>query len=75
MSSDPGPTALYWSQRGEIACRQHAPFEGSDTWVWDDWREVTAYERFRWVYVAGRPMECECCAHATDDALPEGEST
>lgn len=36
---EPG-TDLYWSESGEVACLRHAPYVGSDTWVWGRWRLV-----------------------------------
>jgi len=31
---------LYWSERGEISCLEHAPFRGTDTWVWHRWKPI-----------------------------------
>ncbi len=49
---------LFWSERGAIACEKHAPFRGSDSWVWERWERVpheayaeTAFE-----------LQCETCA-------------
>ncbi len=36
------PTTLYWSERGRIACAEHAPVRGSDTWRWERWQPVPA---------------------------------
>lgn len=34
------PETLYWSERGSVACGDHAPLKGSDTWLWDRWSKV-----------------------------------
>jgi len=36
-----GKPALYWSQQGEVACAEHIPYKGSDTWTWDRWARMT----------------------------------
>jgi hypothetical protein len=60
---------LFWSERGEIACRAHAPHEGSDTWKFDGWCSVAPDDRLRWSEIAGKTMDCETCAH-----IPEKEA-
>jgi hypothetical protein len=35
-----GVLRLYHDQRGEVACEQHTPMRGSDTWVWDRWELI-----------------------------------
>ena len=54
--------ALYWSERGEVACGRHTPYPGSDTWAWDGWREMTAADRAGWNREAGNAPVCETCA-------------
>jgi hypothetical protein len=54
--------ALFWSEQGEIACGEHTPYRGSDTWVWGRWRKITATEAEGFEREAGRPLACETCA-------------
>lgn len=32
---------IYWSEQGECACEEHAPYRGSDTWRSERWSEIT----------------------------------
>jgi hypothetical protein len=60
--------ALCWSERGEIACATHAPFPGSDTWIWERWSPMTEAERREWARLLGHPPQCEVCPEErTDD--------
>ena len=52
---------LFWSERGEVACAQHSPFPGSDTWIWERWSPMTEEERQEWTRLLGRPPRCEIC--------------
>jgi hypothetical protein len=54
---------LFRCETGAIACRRHAPLEGSATWMGYGWRRVASENRVRWEYIAGKPMECQTCAH------------
>ena len=53
--------SLFWSQQGAIACGDHIPYPGSDTWVWDRWQRMTDAERQAFQAEAGRPARCETC--------------
>jgi hypothetical protein len=54
---------LLWSERGQTGCSLpgHAPYRGSDTWVWERWRKVTPREAAAFERELGRPIACECC--------------
>ena len=54
-------TGLYADQRGRITCKEHAPLEGSDTWVCDQWKPLTPAEATRFEKEVGRPPACETC--------------
>lgn len=32
---------IFWSEQGECACEEHAPYRGSDTWRSERWNEIT----------------------------------
>lgn len=32
---------IFWSEKGEVNCEKHAPYRGSDTWIWERWSEIT----------------------------------
>jgi len=55
------PTTLFWSERGEISCASHAPYPGSDTWVWERWTAMTDNDRKAWTQQLGAPPKCETC--------------
>lgn len=52
---------LLWSETGEIACEEHAPFRGSDSWVNGRWRPIRLNERIDFEAEIGRPPACETC--------------
>lgn len=58
---------IYFSERGEIACGEHAPYPGSDTFRFDGWRVVTPAIAKAWADEANRTglvspeMKCETC--------------
>jgi len=54
---------LYWSERGQIGCALpgHAPYRGTDTWVWERWRPITPREAAEFERDVGRPPACEVC--------------
>ena len=57
MTTTPSPTGLYWSERGETACAEHTPYEGTDTWNWERWAPLPATA----ITEADYPLKCECC--------------
>ncbi len=57
MAATPSPTGLYWSERGEIACALHTPYEGTDTWNWERWAPLPVAA----IAVADHPLRCETC--------------
>lgn len=68
MMTRANPSRLFWDQRGHIACGEHTPFPGTDTWEWDQWSEVPveALEEWRHMDTGGDRMECETC-HKHDE--------
>ena len=66
-------TRLYWSERGAIACLADAPYRGSDTWVWERWRAMTAREIEEFTTEVGRPPACECCGLGPDGTTRKGD--
>lgn len=48
---------LYWSERGQIGCLLpgHAPYRGTDTWVWERWKAITSREAAEFEREVGRP--------------------
>lgn len=57
---------LYWNEQGEITCKRHAPYPGSDTWTNDGWREMTAADRLEHAQTLRRPAVCEVCGTAPE---------
>lgn len=55
---------LFWSERGQIGCATpgHAPYTGSDTWVWERWKKITPREAGQFEREVRRPPSCETCA-------------
>ncbi len=55
---------LFWSERGRVGCSipGHAPYQGTDTWVWERWKKVTPREAAQFEREVGRPIACEVCA-------------
>jgi hypothetical protein len=56
------PDALYMDQGGRIECLEHAPYVGSDTWIWNDWRPITRREAQAFERDVGRAPTCDTCA-------------
>ena len=58
------PQRLLWSEQGQIGCplRGHAPYSGSDTFVFERWRAITPREAAAFEREVGRPPACETCA-------------
>jgi len=54
MRRHPGP-GLYWSERGAVACHEHCPGEGTDTWEWERWERIRAEDD------PGNDSKCETC--------------
>ena len=54
---------IYWNERGQIGCAipGHAPYRGSDTWVWERWKAITPREATEFEREVGRPPSCETC--------------
>jgi len=53
-------TTLFWNERGSIDCAVHAPYPGTDTWVWERWTLMTDEHRQAWTAEVG-PPKCETC--------------
>lgn len=55
--------ALYWSERGQIGCAVpgHAPYRGTDTWLWECWKKITSRETAAFERDLGKPIACETC--------------
>ncbi len=54
-------TTLFWSERGEVCCATHAPYPGSDTWIWQRWSPMTESDKKAWTQVLNRAPACEVC--------------
>lgn len=54
---------LYWSERGQIGCALpgHAPYRGTDTWVWGRWKPITPRQAEEFEREVGRPPSCKTC--------------
>jgi hypothetical protein len=55
MKPKPG---LYWDQQGQVACADHCPGVGTDTWVWGRWRRMAPNA------LASMRARCETCGRA-----------
>jgi hypothetical protein len=55
------PPTLYWSEDGAVTCAEHAPYEGSDTWLSGRWMRMSAAARDAWREEVGTPARCEIC--------------
>jgi len=53
-------TILFWSERGAIACKMHAPLHRSDTWNYDRWQKITPDDRLESVKMGVR-LRCLAC--------------
>ena len=65
---------LLWSEQGALACRRHAPTEGSDTWRSGRWRELTRAEAVEFEEELGHPPACESCEDARRTTAEEHAS-
>ena len=61
----PSPTGLYCSERGEISCARHTPYEGSDTWNWERWIPMYAHDA-QGHRDLGHTACCETCGREAD---------
>ncbi len=52
---------LFWSERGAVCCALHAPYPGTDTWIWERWRLITDAEQQEWTRTVGSAPCCEIC--------------
>ena len=48
---------LYWSRKGEVACRDHAPAASSEKWTAEGWRPIAPADDPRVRY------QCQHCSH------------
>ena len=60
------PTGLYWSERGEITCGEHAPYYRSDTWNWGRWTFMAVDDAEAWRDELGSLPRCETCGRTVD---------
>jgi len=59
-------TSLWWSDGGNLRCRDHLPLPGSASWWADSWTMMPPEQRARLGRVSGKPVACETCGqHAT----------
>jgi hypothetical protein len=55
------PHQVFWNEQGAIVCAEcHIPFPGSDTWIWECWREITP-ETVMEIIGLGGDVACEGC--------------
>lgn len=52
---------LFWDENGQIACEDHIPFRGSDTWRSGRWRPITLREAIDFEAETGHAPACETC--------------
>ena len=57
---------LYMSERGEIACKPHAPLESSDTWRFDAWARISKADREAMEKELQHALQCEVCRQAAE---------
>jgi hypothetical protein len=55
------PSTLYMDQGGRIECLEYAPYRGSESWAFGDWRPITKREATEFQRDIGRPPACETC--------------
>lgn len=53
---------IYWSEDGALACKGHAPAEGSESWRAGRWRALTTNEVREFERELGHAPACEMCA-------------
>lgn len=59
---------LYWSRRGEIACRKHAPAEASARWIDEGWQSMPDFG------VRMARYQCQHCEGVPIKAFPRPDS-
>ena len=54
---------LLWNERGQVGCTipGHAPYPGTDSWVWERWKRITPREAAAFAREVGRSPSCETC--------------
>ena len=52
---------LLMDEGGQIACEEHAPYRGSDTFVIGRWKPITQREWIEFAAETGREPACETC--------------
>ena len=67
-----GETMLFWSRKGEVACREHAPAADSQRWTTEGWRAIEPADAPRLRY------QCQHCSkravqHRRRPARPGGQ--
>jgi CheY-like chemotaxis protein len=58
-------TLLFWSKKGAVACRHHAPDSSSPRWTSEQWQPIPVPETNR------RRYRCQECLTAAARAVPE----
>lgn len=62
--------SLYWNEHGAVACSQHAPAKGTDTWKWERWKKIRPVEAVE--LLKQGMLACESCqAKAARDVAAE----
>jgi len=69
----PSPTGLYWSATGRIECAEHTPYEGSDTWVLEQYAPVPL-DAVAEADAQGMDLCCEVCGAKARRVLVAGAS-
>ena len=52
---------LYWDESGQVACDEHKPYRGSDTWRTGRWSVFSSRDRDDFAKMTGRETRCEIC--------------
>jgi hypothetical protein len=68
MGHAPG---LWVSERGEVVCSEHAPYNGSDTWRWDHFIQITEVVERIWMEDGAARPRCENCGKTREEAERE----
>ncbi len=55
-------TRILWDESGRVACTEHAPYRGTDTWRTGRWRPITRAEATAFEREVGRAPACETCS-------------
>lgn len=62
---------LWWSDGGNLRCRDHLPLPGSASWWSDGWTMMPPEQRARLGRVSGKPVACETCGQHAKGAHAE----